>query len=55
MITIRTTGLLTSTLSLSGLADLIEAVYPELERLGPLATLFGRELIHAIESEESAQ
>ncbi len=52
MTTIRTSGQLTSTLSLPGLADLLKALAPQLEELGPLAALFGRELIHIIEASE---
>ena len=40
-------------LSLEGLRDLLEALAPQLEALGPLAALFGRELIHIIEASET--
>ena len=46
-------GTLTPTLSLEGLVDLLEALAPQLEALGPLAGLFGRELIHIIEALET--
>ena len=48
-ITIRTPGQFTPTLSLTALADLIIAVHPQLDQLGPWPALCGRELLHAIE------
>ena len=50
---IRAPGQLTPTLSLTGAADLLTALAPQLGELGPLAALFGRELIHIIEASDT--
>ncbi len=54
-ITIRAPGQLSPTLSLPGLADLLEAVYPELEMLGPWPDLCVPELVHAVQEWEARQ
>ena len=48
-------GQLMPTLSLPGLADLLEAVYPNLEMLGPWPALCVRELVGAIQEWEARQ
>ena len=51
-ITVDSGGQLTPTLSLPGLADFVEAVYPQLEMLGPWPSLCAWELIHAVQEWE---